>query len=427
MKKIFTFLSLAAAVGMQAQTLLVNDFENGDGGAYVAVDGTCEVFDNPSKTGINSSDKALKITSTNFAQVGFPVSLPDGKTLSDYTGVRFQAMILPGNSNIHWIGFNVGVSQDRESMDLVDPVAGNGAAWGEGIENLWVEVELLFNEETLAQLLNQYTETERNVMIKLGRAEFVYAVDNIRLIEKEVLEDPNTIFTFETMELGPSTRCGMPWQGSCEVVANPYTSGQNASAKCLSVVNPECSPLTLANALPDGKSWKDYSGVKFDLCITSADAAWSGIELGVREESGSHVKFGAAYDADGNETAAYGDYIQNEWMKDVELSIDQDMVTDELASVSTLFIRVMKNNMTYLLDNVTLIPAGQAAVKNVSDKGVKIYGRTGSCVVKTDMPLLVKVYAVDGKLIVSRMIKEDETIELPRGIYIVNNTKIAVY
>ena len=85
MKKIFTILSLAAAfsMGMQAQTLLVNDFENGDGGAYVAVDGTCEVIDNPATDGINNSAKALQINSTNFAQVGFPVNLPEGRTLAD--------------------------------------------------------------------------------------------------------------------------------------------------------------------------------------------------------------------------------------------------------------------------------------------------------------------------------------------------------
>ena len=81
MKKILSLLLAASAMSLQAQTLLVNDFENGLGGAYVAVDGSCEVIGNPSINDGNNSANVLKITSTNFAQVGFPVSLPNGKTL----------------------------------------------------------------------------------------------------------------------------------------------------------------------------------------------------------------------------------------------------------------------------------------------------------------------------------------------------------
>jgi len=250
MKKVLSLLCLGISVGLSAQTMLLNDFESGLGDAYVAWGGTCEVIDNPNKNGgVNNSDKILKISTEDFAPVGFPVTLPAGKTLNDYTGIRFHAALLEivDGSPIHWVGFNVGVSQDKESMDLVDPVGGNGAAWQEGIVNNWVDVELLFNEQTLAEVTAAYESGQYNVMIKLGREKFIYGVDNIRLIEKEQLSDPNTIFTFETMDLGPSSRCGMPWSGTCEVVANPYQTSDNNSGKVLKIFNKEYSPLTLAN------------------------------------------------------------------------------------------------------------------------------------------------------------------------------------
>lgn len=430
MKKLFTLLMAACALQGQAQTLMVNDFENGDGGAYVAVDGTCEVFDNPATDGLNNSAKALKITSTNFAQVGFPVDLPDGKTLNDYTGVRFQALVLPGNENVDWIGFNVGVSQDKETMDLIDPTAGNGAAWGDCVENTWVDVELTFNEELLAGLLAQYTSGEYNVMIKLGRAEFVYAVDNIRLVEKEQLEDPNTIFTFETMDLGPSVRCGMPWAGSCEVIENPYTSGVNASQKCLEVVNPECSPVTFTTALPEGKKWSDYEGMTFDLCVTEgADVAWAAIEWGVRSDDGEHHKFGGAYDETGAETAAYGDVTMNEWMKDVKVALNQTLYSADYETVPTLYIRLMKSNMTYLIDNIKLVPAGASGIEAAEPVSMnKIYGVEGAVVVEAANAQTVNVYAVDGRMVYSQSVEEGATsISLEPGIYIVNGVKVVVY
>ena len=435
MKKIFTILSLAAAfsMGMQAQTLLVNDFENGDGGAYVAVDGTCEVIDNPATDGINNSAKALQINSTNFAQVGFPVNLPEGRTLANYTAVRFQALVLPGNSNTSWIGFNVGVSQDYETMDLIDPTNGNGAAWGDCVENTWIEVELAFNEDLLNQFLATYTSDVRNVMIKLGRAEFVYAVDNIRLVEKEMLDDPNTIFTFETMDLGPNTRCGMPWSGSCEVVENPYTNGINTSAKCLEVNGVECSPVTLAGALPEGHTWNDYTGVKFDLCIISGDdVAWAGIECGVRQDSGNHVKFGGAYDDAGGETAAYGDALQGTW-QEITLTFNTNLYADainENASVPTLYLRLMKNNLTYLIDNITLTSESGAVttITNNTQKAAQIYGMQKAVVINANEALAVNVYGIDGKLVAARKLQAGHhEIALEAGIYIVNGKKVVVY
>lgn len=428
MKKTLSLLLAASAISLQAQTLLVNDFENGLGGAYVAVDGTCEVIANPNADSSNSSANVLKIISTNFAQVGFPVTLPAGKTLNDYTGIRFQAAILPESNNIHWIGFNVGVSQDKETMDIIDPANGNGAAWGDGVELKWVDVELLFNEQTLAEKLAGYTSNERNIMIKLGRAQFNYAVDNIRLIEKEV-KDPNAIFTFETMDLGASSRCGMPWAGSCEVTTNPYnTSGINTSSKCLHIVNPEFSPVTLSNSLPEGKTWSDYKGIKLDVCFTVGESLpWGGIEIGVRTDNGQHIKFGSAYDDNGDETAAWGDCTIGTWMP-ITLGIKESLVTDDAKNVPTLYIRLMKSNMEYLLDNVTLIPATGLSIENSTVSSFSAIGGKGQVTISMEEDSRIYIVTIDGKQVAAeKMAAGTHTIPMTPGLYIINKIKVLVY
>jgi hypothetical protein len=420
------------SVNLNAQTLLVNDFESGLNGAFVAWGGSCEVIDNPVKDVSNNSDKILKIISSSYAPVGFPVSLPAGKTLKDYTAIRFQAMILPGSENIHWIGFNVGVSQNTSSLDLVDPTPSNGAAWGNGVINQWVDVELRFDETTLAQYIDSYTSGTYNVMIKLGRESFIYAVDNIRLVEKEVPANPNTILTFETMDLGANPRCGMPWSGTCSVVENSFKSGINSSNKCLQINGVECSPVTFTGALPTGKQWKDYNGLSFQFCVTNDpnnQKDWGACEVGIRLDNGTHIKIGAAYDENGQETAAYGTAPLNEWIN-VTLKIKEDLITEEANTAGTLYIRLMKNNLTYLIDNITLSPKSTTELKNTfEDSSIKAFGSKGKIKVEViSNKSKVIISTSDGKLLYSKLHSSGIfEINLPTGIYIVNHQKIIVF
>lgn len=74
MKKTLSLLCAACiAVGMQAQTYMVNDFESGLNGANAAWGGTAELIDNPCSSSDNSSTKVLKVVSTEFANVAIPL------------------------------------------------------------------------------------------------------------------------------------------------------------------------------------------------------------------------------------------------------------------------------------------------------------------------------------------------------------------
>ena len=70
MKKTLSLLCAACiAVGMQAQTYMVNDFESGLNGANAAWGGTAELIDNPCSSSDNSSTKVLKVVSTEFYSI----------------------------------------------------------------------------------------------------------------------------------------------------------------------------------------------------------------------------------------------------------------------------------------------------------------------------------------------------------------------
>ena len=426
MKKTLSLLCAACiAVGMQAQTYMVNDFESGLNGANAAWGGTAELIDNPCSSSDNSSTKVLKVVSTEFANVAIPLNLPEGKTLADYTGVRLQLAVLEGSENITWVGNELGLV-DNDTQEKTFQVAQN--SWGDATYNTWMSLDFNFDETILATYLDG-NHASTSLLIKVGRQAFNYAIDNIRLIEKEQVADPNTIFTFETMDLGTTPRCGMPWSGSCEVAENPYTTGINTSSKALKANGGECSPVTFTEALPAGKTWNDYSGIKLQVCFLESGFEWCPIEMGVRTDGGSHIKFGYTVDAStGQEGAGIGDYTPGEWL-DVELKIDPAMITDEAKSVRTMYLRLMKSDLSYLYDNLVLIPSSSTgAVSEVVTDDVKVYGANGCINVDLQKDMQVTVYSVDGRIVSSQMLSSGRhTVEVPKGIYIVNRTKVAVF
>lgn len=426
MKKTLSLLCTAClAVGVQAQTLMLNDFESGANGAKLEWGGTAEVVANPCPTDDNSSANVFKVESTEFAHVSTPLALPDGKTLADYTGARLQWAVLEPSA-ITWVGVELGFvdTDTQEKMFLVA-----SASVGVGAYDTWMKTDFTFNTDSVAKWI-EAGHANSALLIKVAQPEYTYVLDNIQLIEKEQLDDPNTIFTFETMDLGTTPRCETPYGGgaSCEVAENPHTDGINTSAKVLKVHGSSFSPVTFTEALPAGKTWKDYSGIKFQLCIEGEGFSWTPIEMGVRTDNGTHIKIGYGVDEGGAEGAAFGEYTPDEWFE-VELKIDESLITAEAESVKTLYLRLMKENIDYYYDNLTLIPASTSGViSEVANNDMKVYGANGCINVDLQKDMNVTVYSIDGRIVASQLLSSGHhAIDLPKGIYIVNRTKVVVF
>ena len=165
MKKTLSLLCAACiAVGMQAQTYMVNDFESGLNGANAAWGGTAELIDNPCSSSDNSSTKVLKVVSTEFANVAIPLNLPEGKTLADYTGVRLQLAVLEGSENITCVGNELGLV-DNDTQEKTFQVAQN--SWGDATYNTWMSLDFNFDETKLASYLEGNHASTR-WLIKVG-------------------------------------------------------------------------------------------------------------------------------------------------------------------------------------------------------------------------------------------------------------------
>ena len=177
LSSVFLFFVLIASAN---DKFLVNDFESGLGGAGNAWGGVCEWIDNPLKDVNNSSSKVLKVSSSEFAATSIPFTLPNGKVLTDYMGVRLQLAVIDAcGENIHWVGCDLGV-QDNVGNKCWP----GSASWQTGELNTWITLEFWLDETILsAWLAGEHTD-ELSLLMKVGRQKFIYIIDNIELIEK---------------------------------------------------------------------------------------------------------------------------------------------------------------------------------------------------------------------------------------------------
>lgn len=64
---------------------------------------------------------------------------------------------------------------------------------------------------------------------------------------------------------------------------------------------------------------------------------------------------------------------------------------------------------------------------NLAGNDTRIYGVQGGVVVNTEEPIDVYIYNITGALVKQIKVTGNETIELPKGIYIANKQKVMVY
>lgn len=177
LSSVFLFFVLIASAN---DKFLVNDFESGLGGAGNAWGGVCEWIDNPLKDVNNSSSKVLKVSSSEFAATSIPFTLPDGKVLTDYMGVRLQLAVIDAcGENIHWVGCDLGVQDNVENKCWP-----GSASWQTGELNTWITLEFWLDETILSAWLAGGHTDELSLLMKVGRQKFIYIIDNIELIEK---------------------------------------------------------------------------------------------------------------------------------------------------------------------------------------------------------------------------------------------------
>ncbi len=153
MKKIFTFLfALMAAFQLNSANYLVADFEDGQLGSTKAIwsAGSCSVVDNPYKSGINTSNKALAVVNNAWVPVTIPCTLPEGKTWYDYKSVKVKFCLTAG-TDFNWAQVQIGLCTGDWGMEQVGVLS---PVWESGALGVWYSVEVPIDPIKLATYLN---------------------------------------------------------------------------------------------------------------------------------------------------------------------------------------------------------------------------------------------------------------------------------
>lgn len=420
-----------------ADAWMLADFEESDGNVRALSGGSIERADNPCQDDVNPSGKVLEVNSMEGMQLGIPFPLSGEGEWPACDALRFKLRVLEVGAGVDKMSFSVGVSNGTE-VQWANPAVANAPVWVSGVEG-WLDVVLRFNKSLLEDALEGLPDAQY-IVVKWEQPICSCLLDDVELLAgvQDGLTDGSEqvlLYDFESDALGASSRYSMPWQGSAEVVANAVPSDYNPSLQCLKVVNPECSPVVLADALPLQTAWDAYDALQFDICfVEGSDIGWAGVEIGVRMDDGTHVKIGSVYDSAGNETSAWHGCSLNTWMP-VTLTINPNLLTADVLDNPKLYIRVLKNDNVYLLDNVKLVvkrsPSSADEVEEDARSmagGMRVYGAARCIVVESGSEVQLPIYSVYGEFAGWLDCEAGENrFDVSPGFYIVGKSKVVVY
>jgi hypothetical protein len=287
MKQMLLVLFAACSMLVQAQTLLLNDFETdtigtvNPEGIKAAWSGSVIVAANPLVNALNASSKVLNVTNSAWVPVTIPVTLPAGKTWADYDGVRIKLCPTAGD-DLSYAQIELGLAENSWSEFKV----GATSVWSSATLNTWYSADIAFDQTLLKSFTDTVTLPVTNLIVKYNKgAGYNILFDDIQLIEHQ---DParEVKVDFEDQVLGSSAGMGY-WYASggsfgFEVITNPVTTGINTSSKALKVTYPASGGAIAMNILPANGDWHNYDNVSFKVLALAYDtpSPWSEVFVG---------------------------------------------------------------------------------------------------------------------------------------------------
>ncbi|MDR2475513.1 MAG: T9SS type A sorting domain-containing protein [Bacteroidales bacterium] len=220
-------------------------------------------------------------------------------------------------------------------------------------------------------------------------------------------DDPvrnNIVIDFENDELGAfyaSIRGGNPAENA-EVVENPLKAGEKSIKYiCTSYSGQIIFPMTL----PNGKTLDDYSGIAFDAYVEGTGDTYKEIEICIGEQqfkNGTYPKVAVA----GSWTTTTRTFAE--------------MAFIELNAISGNFdlrLGLNDNQITYYLDNITLIEKVETSVKSLLASDYSLSSSNGTIIINGATTEPVTVYTIDGRIAAQSI--GNARIPVSNGLYIV--------
>ena len=428
MKKIYSLLSTAllaipAFATPAASTngtvtdgwLMAEDFQNAKPGDAVTVH---DIYNNPAEgsasvtTDPTDNDNLMAVFSGgNYNTVlEIPVTLPSGKTLSDYKTIAFDLYRYSDDENYKQMYVAIDNNDIYIDTDYIEQAP----------EGTWtVKSYALSADATSGNSITLY------LGIKNNNAH--YAIDNVRLEEKTQYQPVEPGNYYETangnvtdgvlmlndfqhhgatdVALTAWNRWGGEAAGEVKTAADP-TDAKNIVAR-FSGTSDYNTVHEINVTLPAGKTLADYTAIKFDLYRYADDANYKRM----RVQADDHVIF--YKDEDGyEEQAPDGIWTEKSY------AIDK---TNTVGNSFKLRLGIESDAPNYLIDNVRLVDETTTGITDitVADNGVSVVPSADGIFITSEARTEARIYAIDGKLVCSTVVDGSTEINLVKGIYIV--------
>lgn len=360
--------------------------------------GTASITANPTAAG----EKVASFVGGDYNTViELDITLPDGKTLKDYTQIAFDIYLNDNEAEnfqyknmLVWADDYV-INQDTNYPKVADP-------------ETWTTKSYIIDTDG-----NNIGNTFKLRIGVLDNAAD-YMIDNVRLKEYEepgtshngeIIDGKLMVEDFEAVQtVNTFNYVGDTPTGTASIVDNPTLSGNKSASFVGGDYN---TVIELDVTLPDGKTLKDYSDITFDLYVRSS------------EEENYLYK---------NMLVWADDFVINQDTNYPKTG-DPDVWTEKSYSIPTegndvgnafkLRLGILSNTADYLIDNVMLTPNTSSGITDVTVEGTAIVVGNGCVTITADDETAVAIYTTEGQLVASETVIGSATISLARGMYIV--------
>jgi len=415
--------------------------------AWSATDINATVEKNPDGEG-----NALHITSTNWnAYPEFSVTLPKGKTVADVEKITLDVYFLDNGSDQNTyknIDYFIGEKGTSFSPNTITGNMKNIIGANEDFDT-WLPKEITLGQKDGAAIdidpdllaLNQF---DFGIGILCNNGD--YYIDNLTFVMKENGgggEKPNSdaVFDFESDNINKTYPMMHAWgwpeaKSSATVVADPLGISENSlKVDAGNYDGVVYFPVTL----PEGYTVADISEIQFDSYFGDIVAQSAAIELFMAVSNaavGNGVSFTSypvylkTSDGTGDKPATLQVSTPDDWYN---ISITRKQLMDDnfnfsgavadfstIDDLSSFLFGIgisVPGDTEYYMDNIKLVLSNNTGIKTVVPLLSKVYGVEGGIITTANGN--ISVYGIDGRLVKATVANTNAFIALPQGIYIV--------
>ena len=336
-----------------------------------------------------------------------PVTLPQGKVLSNYSEISFDLYINEGSS----VERQIFIYANDETIIAQDGYSPQGST------GQWLPKSFdIPGGLTAGNMFNL------RIGMNVGAGEEYY-IDNIRLKESSEPVEPGTTqngqivdgwlmlqdfeaATEDDIAAWDKSDYGIPEGTTVEIISNP-TAG-NEKVAWFAGGNTYHTILEVNAEIPSGKTLADYSEIAFDLYRNAEEENdYPGLYIRVND---------IIIHDDGEEGKDYGP--ETTWTEVTKSLADIDGLEGITGQIK-IRLGLLSAKPTYLIDNVRLKPTTATGITDVQAGAETVVVVDGGVMINAGAKAAYAVYDISGRAVSQGVADGSKTVTLQRGVYVV--------